>query len=373
MPKKKLMKVLFVLDTLNRGGAETHALDVCRNAAAHGLNVSVAACGGGALEGEFEQAGVPYYRFQRRLPVDPLLIMKLRALIRSHGFEIVHAHQAVDGLHSYLATRGTPSKCVLSFYGHFPDAKNRWTVNFLAPRVNANISCSNGLLPWLREQGLNTDGFHIIYNGVDEKRLEYSGPRVSEELGIPENTILFGMVAHFYPAARKDQMTLCRAFAKIAGAAPNSHLLIVGRVVAGAERKYEECIRIARDAGLSHRVHFLGQRDDIAKIVASMDLYVLSSLHEGLPIAAIEAMLSKRPTILSDIEPHMELADNGGRAVTFRTRDADELAAHMLRLSSDKAEMRRLADNAYDFARRTFGIEAHIVRLTELYRSIADH
>lgn len=367
-----MMKVLFVLDTLNRGGAETHALDVCRNAAAHGLSMSVAACGGGALEGEFKEAGIPYYRFQRRLPVDPLLLTKLRALIRSQGFEIVHAHQAVDGLHSYLATRGTDAKCVLNFHGHFPDAKNRWTVNFLAPRVDANISCSNGLLPWLREQGLNTDGFHVIYNGVDEKRLAYSGPRVSEELGIPENTLLFGMVAHFYPAARKDQMTLCRAFAKMASDVPNSHLLIVGRVVAGAERKYEECVRIARDAGLSHRVHFLGQRDDIAKIVTSMDLYVLSSLHEGLPVAAIEAMLSKRPTILSDIGPHMEVAADGEHADMFRTQDADELAAKMLRFASDQVEMRRLADNAYDFARRTFSIEAHIIQLAALYRSITD-
>ena len=112
------------------------ALDVCRNAAANGIDMSVAACGGGALERDFERVGIPYFRFQRRLPVDPALVLKLRSLIRRQHYDVVHAHQAVDGLHAYFASRGTGARCVLSYHGHFPDAKNRWAVNFLATRVD---------------------------------------------------------------------------------------------------------------------------------------------------------------------------------------------------------------------------------------------
>ena len=59
-------------------------------------------------------------------------------------------------------------------------------------------------------------------------------------------------------------------------------------------------------------------------------------------------------------------------ALQLTAQDADELAAKMLRFASDQVEMRRLADNAYDFARRTFSIEAHIIQLAALYRSITD-
>lgn len=364
------MKVLFVLDTLYRGGAEMQALDVCRNAAANGLDLSVAVCGGGALESDFENAGIPYYRFQRKLPIDPLIALRLRSLIKREGFDIVHAHQAVDGLHAYLASLGTTAKRVLTFHGHFNDEKNRRTLKFLLPREAANISCSRGLIPWLNEQGLGDTDYHLIYNGVDEKRLEYSGPDLRDELGLPPDALLYGMVAHFYPAARKDQMTLCRAFVKIANKVPNARLILVGRVVEGAEEKYAECQRICRESGFQDRVHFLGQRNDLAKIVAGLDIYVFSSIHEGLPISLMEAMLSRKATILSDIEPHLEVSDNGKYSLVFKTGNAEELAEKMLLLAKDTELRKKIADDAFDMAKRTFGIDAHISALKKLYSSI---
>ncbi|HLA94281.1 MAG TPA: glycosyltransferase [Pyrinomonadaceae bacterium] len=367
------MKVLHVLDTLYRGGTEMQALDVCRNAAANGLDVSVAVFGGGPLESEFENAGVPYYRLQRRLPVDPALVLKLRRIIKTEGFDIVHAHQAVDGLHAYLATIGTGVKRVLSFHGHYPDAKNRYAVNFLVPRSSANISCSKGLLPWLREQNVDASkNFHVIYNGVDPKRLQYDGPDLREELRLSADALLFGMVAHFYPAARKDQVTLCKAFASIANDIPNAHLIVVGRVVDGAQEKYDQCVEICRTAGVLDRVHFLGQRDDLAKIVDGLDIYVFSSLHEGLPISLMEAMLSKKATILSDIEPHMEVSFDGKYAMTFETQNAADLAQKMLLLANDENVRFELAEKAFGFATETFSIAAHLKNLKDLYNSVLD-
>ncbi len=75
------MNVLHLLDSLNRGGAETLVLDICRNADSGGLNLTFAASGGGELEAEFENSGVEYFRLQRRLPIDPNLIRQLRKII----------------------------------------------------------------------------------------------------------------------------------------------------------------------------------------------------------------------------------------------------------------------------------------------------
>ena len=366
------MKVLHILDSLNRGGVEMLTLDVCRNAKQNGLDLVFAATGGGTLEADFSSSGVEFYRFRRRLPIDPLLVTKLRRLIKNEKIDVVHTHQAVAGIHVYLATLGTETKNILSFQGLYSGLKERSTMNFLIPRMSANISCSNGLLEWLVESEKVdvANNFHVIYNGVDTKRLENTGDSLRQELNLPDDALLFGMVAHFYSAPRKDQITLCRAFAKIADELPNAHLILVGGTETGGEEKYNQCVTICREAGLSGRVHFLGRRDDLANVVNSLDIYVFSSLHEGLPIALMEAMLSKKPCVLSDIPPHLEVSSGGKYAEVFETQNADELSEKLLKLGSDKAFRDELATRAYNFASSKFSIESHIASLKSLYSSL---
>jgi len=365
------MKVLYILDSLNRGGAEMLALDVCRNARENGLDLSFAATGGGTLEEDFKNSGAPFFRLQRRLPFDLKLVSKLRKIIKENDFDVIHTHQAVASIHAYFAAAGLRSKHVLSFPGFYSDAKNRLTTKFLVPRMSANISCSKGLLEWLElSEKLDVSKFGMIYNGVDTKRLDYAGAGLKEELNLPADAFLFGMVSHFYAAPRKDQITLCRAFAKIAAALPDAHLILVGKTEKGAEEKYDECIKIVGENNLQARVHFLGQRDDLAKVVNSLDVYVFSSLHEGLPIALMEAMLARKACILSAIPPHLEVSRNGEFAEVFETQNRDELAEKLVKIAGDDRFRNDLANRAYDFARATFSIEAHLESLKRLYESI---
>ena len=70
------MKVMHILDSLNRGGAEMLALDVCRNARAHNLDLTFMVMGGGDLEADFRGSGAVFHRLQRRLPVDLRLALR---------------------------------------------------------------------------------------------------------------------------------------------------------------------------------------------------------------------------------------------------------------------------------------------------------
>lgn len=365
------MKVLHILDSLNRGGAEMLALDVCCNAAANGLELSFLATGGGTLEEDFKNSGVPFYRLQRRLPFDLQLVSRIRKILKENDFDIIHSHQAVAAIHAYVAAAGLRAKHVLSFPGFYADAKNRLTTRFLVPRMAANVSCSKGLLEWLdKSENLDLSKFCMIYNGVDAKRLEYAGESLKTELNLPADSFLFGMVSHFYAAPRKDQITLCRAFAKVAGKLPKAHVALVGKTEAGAEEKFEECVRIAKENNLQHRIHFLGQRNDLAKIVNSLDAYVFSSLHEGLPIALMEAMLAGKACILSDIPPHLEVSCGGEYAEVFETQNAEELAEKLIKIAEDDKFRNDLANRAESFAQKTFSIEAHLESLKKLYASI---
>lgn len=369
------MKVLHFLDSVNRGGTETIALDVCRNAGRFGIEITFVTTKGGAMIDEFKESGAEFIKLERRWPVDPKLIKDLRRIIKTRGIKITQAHQPVEALHLYLAAAGLKNvRNVLRHEGFITGRKNRLTARFLAPRMDANVAVSRALLPWLeRELGIDTGkNFHLIYNCADEKRLAPSGASIRKELGLDENTPLAGMIANFYPTPTKDPLTVCRALAPVFAENKTARFLFAGRVMPGGEEKFEECRDFCRAAGIGERVHFLGARTDIADILHDLDLFVLSSLAEGFPISVAEAMLTRTPVVASHIPPLVEAAGGGRFAEIFEAQNAPELAGKMLKLLGDPAHREELAGRAYRFARENYGIDAHLARLKALYEELLD-
>jgi glycosyltransferase involved in cell wall biosynthesis len=374
---------LHLLDSLNRGGAETLALDVCRNARANGLDVTFAATGGGALEDDFRHSGAHFVRLSRRAPLDPKLVGQLRRLIEEREIEVVHCHQAVEALHAYLATSvnnssiGRRAKRVLSFHLCGADAKNRLALKFLAPRMDANVAVSRELLACLGTEGgfATSDNFHVIYNGVDAARLRRAtaGGDLRVELNLPPGDLLLGMVGNFYADARKDQLTVCRALPAVFRQVPHAHFAFAGGHGDGdgAARIYQECVAYCREQGIAGRVHFLGQRADVADVLRALDLFVFSSRKDSFGVAVVEAMLAGVPAVVSSIGALLEVSNGGEYAAVFRTGDADDLARCLVELLTDSARRVRLVDEAGRWAAREFGIETHVANLLKLYKSLA--
>ncbi|MGI8837436.1 MAG: glycosyltransferase family 4 protein [Pyrinomonadaceae bacterium] len=366
------MKVMHILDSLNRGGAEMLALDVCRNARAHNLDLTFVAMGGGDLEADFRGSGAVFHRLQRRLPVDLRLAMRLGRIIKDRGIEVVHTHQAVESLHAYLATRGTEVKRVMTFHLCTADTKNRVALRFVTPRLSAGIAVSNDLLKCLDEAGLETAGkFHVIPNGVDATRLQLGSRGLRSELGLSESDLLLGMIGNFYADGRKDQRTICLALPKFFQSVPHAHFVFAGGTSKDSTDLQKECLNICRQQNILDRVHFLGKRSDIANILHSVDVYVHSSVNESQGIAVVEAMLVGLPVIVSDIGALLEVTNNGDCAVVFHTGDAEHLADQLITLAQHEALRASIAGKGKTFATRCFGIDAHIKNLLALYQNIS--
>lgn len=364
------MKILHTLDSLNRGGTEMLILDVCRNARANKLNISFAATGGGDLEEDFKNSGVDFFRLQRRLPIDFSVIKNLREIIRANDIDIVHAHQAVEGIHAYFACRGTKAKLVLSFHGYIADAKNRFILKFLIPRTAANVTVSQEFLRWLKEKDKldATRNFQVIYNGIDKKRLVGSGKNLKRELNFPDEILLFGMIGNFYAAPRKDQLTVCQGLPDFFRRVPQARFIFVGRAEENSD--YQKCVNFCKASSIENKVSFLGKREDVADILQSLDVFVLSSRHESFGIAAVEAMLTKTPAILSDIEPLLEVSREGDYAIIFPTGDSTQLTEKLIEIAENKNLRKDLANKAFDFAEENFSIETHLRELKKLYEKI---
>ncbi|MFN2491448.1 MAG: glycosyltransferase family 4 protein [Pyrinomonadaceae bacterium] len=367
------MRVAHILDSLNRGGAEMLELDVCRNAKSNGLDLIFIATGGGDLEEDFLHSGVEFMRLQRKLPIDLGLAGRLRKAIQDRDVNIVHSHQAVDALHVYLATRGTGVKTVLSHHGGSLDAKNQIALKFLVPLMDANIAVSQDLLEHLAaENKLDTSkNFFVLYNGVDNKRLRPAGGRALRgELGLAEGKIL-GMIANFYPGARKGQLTVCKSLPLFFSRTTAAHFAFIGGSSPAAPQVYDECVDFCRHAGISDRVHFLGKRADIPEVLHSLDLFVFSSLQEGgLPIAVIEAFMVGLPCLISDIGPLREVSGDGKYARLFEAGNAEDLARQLRELIDDSKSRARLGAQAREWAMQQFSIDTYLEILTRLYATL---
>lgn len=352
------------------------ALDVCRNAARHGIELTFVTTQGGELEEDFRASGAEFIKLKRRLPVDPGVILALRKIIKGRGIEIVQGYQPVEGLHLYLAALamgGLPVKKVLSFQGGMePSWKNLQTARFLIPRMDANIAVSRGILRHHRDvDKFDTEkNFRIIYNATDAERIKPTGRSLKRELGLGENTRLIGMVGNFYRDPRKDQLTVCRALPAVFAKLENVHCVFAGAVQAGAEHKLQACEDFCRENGIADRVHFLSARTDIPDVLSALDIFVFSSLHEGLPLALTEAMLAGVPLIVSDIEPLLEATDNGNVAEVFPVGNAENLAEKIIKLLNNDRLREGMKKSALDFARENFSIDAHLRQLKKLYNSM---
>lgn len=366
------MKVLHTLDSLNRGGAEMMTLDVCRNARANGLDLTFVATGGGDLEDDFRNSGVHFIRLNRKRPVDLELVAQIRQIIQERDIQVVHSHQPVEALHLYLATRGSKTKRVMTLHGATPGAKNEIALRFVLPRSHGCVVISHDLHNALaNRRGLNKKkSFSVITNGVDPRRLESSDRNLRDQLGITRDNFLIGMVANFSPVARKDQMTVCEALPKVFATLPQAHFVFVGSRSPIAPHLFDDCVRLCRLQGISDRVHFLGNRPDVANVLRALDLFVLSSEREGSPISVIEAMMMGVPTVLSDIAALREVSNNAACAELFRTGDGDDLATKLITLA-EKAEYRnRLGAEAKQWATENFSIGNHIANLIRFYGSV---
>lgn len=240
--------------------------------------------------------------------------------------------------------------------------------------MDANIIISQALKNSLwRDDGLNLEhNLKFIFNGVDETRLDRPERDIRKEIGLNEHSFLMGMVANFYPAPRKDHLTVCRALPRVFREIPDTHFLFV---YAGGQNedknKIKACMDVCESEGISDRVHFLENRFPAIDIIRALDVFVFSSFHEGLPIAVKEAMLLSKSCVLSDIEPLIEISDGGKHAVLFRTGDADDLAEKLIGLLGDPQKQKELGESGHKWASEKFSIDAHIRSLKALYQELA--
>ena len=319
----------------------------------------------------FEEFGVRMEELPiRRLGVRHLL--STIRLIRALGIQLVHTHGKGPGLYGRLAARWAGVLAVHTFHGiHYSGYPPLGQTLYLAlerglsrlTHTIINVSASQ------EAEGLSLRLFRpsqsvVIVNGIEIDELDRiiaSAPICRESLGLTADDLVLGCVTRFDPIKRVE--TLLRAFRLLAPRIPRLTLLLVG---GGGEE--ERIRRLVAEMGLSERVIFTGFLENSLRIYPVLDLYVSTSLKEGLPLSLLEAMGAGLVVVATDVPGHRDLVVHDETGLLVPPEEPAVLAEAIASLLAAPERRRRMGEAGRRRVLKGFGVEAMVDGTAEVYR-----
>ena len=310
---------------------------------------------------------------QRAPGVDHSCARRLADLVERENVSLLHAHQYTPFFQSLLS-RGFTGQTPILFteHGrHFPDHPSRKRTMFnrlMLKHQDRLIACGSAVRRALIDnEGLPEQRVDIVYNGVDLDVMGNApvGARddIRREFEIGDDEVLAVQVARLHEL--KDHETAIRAIETARRAFPGLRLLIVGD---GEQRESIETTVLQR--GLQDHVILAGTRRDVASILAAADIFLLTSVSEGIPLTVIEAMASHLPVVATAVGGVPEMVDEGVTGFLARDRDDKTLAARIVRLAGNPVERLTMGAAGRTKAERQFSQQSMLEAYLSLYREM---
>jgi len=227
------------------------------------------------------------------------------------------------------------------------------------------ISVSNELRAQLTS-GLTTTKVVTIHNGIDEDKVfsRFTKSEAKQRLGVSPGCAIIGTAGRLDPVKRLD--IFLNATKQIADALPDTRFVIAGD---GAETSRLQ--DLAARVGLSEQIQFLGHRDDIYDVIRAMDIFVLCSEHEGLPMALLEALYLGVPVVARPVGGIVEVIQDGVSGVWLPSAEPVDLASACISLLCDESRRDSLAQAGAAVVARGFTARHTVEQTRALYRSLS--
>lgn len=330
---KTPLRILHVITGISRGGAENHLRDLVRHQRACGFAVTVAylrechywAAALRDIGAEVQYLGLRFYGDLRPL-------VKLRRVLRSGRFDLVHAHLPPAELYARLALLGS-SGLPLIITKHneerfCPLPGKRLLGRWVGRRAARVIAISEAVKRYMAGDGLGLDArkLHTIHYGIDAAGFDLGRAEAAalrKEWGIAADALVIGFVGRLVP--QKDLGTLLRGMAKFAQESPQARLVIVGTGTVEAEMR-----ALAEELQIAGRIVWAGFRDDIRAVMSAFDIFALTSIFEGFGLVLLEAMSCRCAVVATRVGAIPEVLGEAGLVIAPGSPEAVAAAFHRL-------------------------------------------
>jgi glycosyltransferase involved in cell wall biosynthesis len=305
------------------------------------------------------------------------LLWKTRWIIRDKRIHLLHTHRYKENFLGAIAARtvGVP-RIVRTVHGgaepfrgwkHLKAGFHQW-LNLQVSRalVDRTIAVSDDLRKELVGK-LGANRVVTIHNGIDFDTAgsPASIAEVKASLGIAPGEAVVGSVGRL--TLVKNYTGLLQAFAQVTAAIPNAKLVLVGD---GPERNNLQFL--AESLGIAPRVVFCGFQPEPSRFLRIFDVFVLSSLREGISISLLEAMSSSVPVVVTNVGGNPEVVRDGESGILTPAEDDRKLADAIIRMLNDRKLAESFADNGRKRVTGEFSQMAMCSSTYRLYRSLFD-
>jgi glycosyltransferase involved in cell wall biosynthesis len=364
--------VLQVVLTLDVGGTERLVVEICRRLHPRIVMAVCTLDAPGIWADELSSRGIKVVALNRQPGFRPSLALRLGQIASDCHARLVHCHHYSPFVYGSLATLIRPGlRMVFTEHGRLSDGPplpKRQLVNPILGRLpDATVAVSSALRETMIAEGFPGGRVDVLHNGIDPGPSPTAVDRQARRrrFGLPEQGVVVGTIARLDPV--KDLDTLIAAGALLRKTHPDLTLAIVGD---GAERNNLE--HAARRHGMADAIRFFGQRHDARALLSAFDVYVNSSISEGISLTILEAMAAGLAVVATRVGGTPEVVRDGETGLLVPPRSPAAIADAVKKLIDNPMWHRDLGAAGRRTVEERFTIDRMVDRYAEIYSRLAN-
>ena len=364
----KIKIILHTIDTTGPGGAETVFIDLATRLPKEKYRSVVVIRGKGWVYEELGRRGVIPILLDSKGSFNLRYLWRLWKIIKSEGVDLIQSHLLGTGVYCSLVGLITRKPVISTFHGSVDVGENERLKGLKFAVINAGasriVAVTDSLLDDIVSRtSLRENKTCIIYNGIDTSAfIRPHSNALRLKYGWSEDEIIIGSLGNIRPAKGYD--ILLKAAALLESSSHSYRFVIAGQ---GKGKLYEDLLALRKELGLEEKVQFPGFIDDAADFLANIDIFLSSSISEGLPLSAIQAMVAALPIVATRCGGYEGLITNRVNGVLVDVGVPQAIADGIELVAADPALQKTLSSNAKKHAVSTFDIQVMLDAYQQVY------
>ena len=370
------IRILYVIDALEFGGGERGFSQLSTGLNKKRFKTYLASHPDSKLEQMAKRDNIPFIPIDMDRKVNFKTIAQLLSSINQNRIHIVHSMGARADFFARMAVRKLPKTslvCTVAMpvegfdIGFIRKIVYKIADRFSSRYVTQFIAVSKAIKEQLvRKRNIHSGRITVVYNGVELDQYNQNmnaSEKTRHSLGITDDYPIIGTIGRL--VYQKGYSHFLQAAKQVYEKKKYVRFVIVGH---GPEE--DNLKNMAKSLGISHVCSFAGLRRDIPELLSAFDVFVLSSVLEGLPRIVIEAMAMGRPIVATDIDGVSEELEDGKTGLLVPPKDAGALAKSIIDLLVDKAKSFQMGINARKTAEEKFGVDIMLKKVEKVYEGL---
>ena len=361
------MKILHINTERTWRGGEQQTLNLLQGLKKRNITSHLLCQPGSPMEEKAKKAEIEVFPVAMRGEVDLLASYRLRILINRFSYDIIHSHTSHAHTLAFLASIGTKTRLLVSrrvdfsifrhSFFHLSGIKYRYMADYY-------IAISQKIKDVLVRDGIPAQRVFVVHSGINPERFTAaSKDHLISEFNLKDNEPIVVNVAHL--AGHKGQQYLVRAIPLVVAKIPAARFFIVGE-----GELMNKLQALAASLGLNKELIFTGFRHDVGAFYHISDLFVLSSVQEGLGTAVIDALALGKPVVATNSGGIPEIIQDGETGRLVAPANPAALAEGIIELLSNPERAKRMASRGQELVRQNFSVEAMVDKNIEVYQQV---